>query len=64
MQPKRLLRSRRNRMIAGICGGIAEYANLDPTIVRVLAVIIALVGGFGVIAYLILIFVIPENTEL
>ncbi|NMA79059.1 MAG: PspC domain-containing protein [Clostridiales bacterium] len=63
MQPKRLFRSRTDRTIAGICGGIAQYANIDPTVVRVLAVIFASMGGFGLIAYIVLIFVIPENPE-
>ena len=38
-QPKRLYRSNKNRMLAGICGGIAEYFNTDPTIVRLIAVV-------------------------
>ncbi len=63
MQPKRLFRSRTDRMLAGICGGIAQYANIDPTVVRVLAVIMGSMGGFGLIAYIVLIFVIPENPE-
>ena len=57
MEPKRLRRSRTNRVIAGVCGGIAEYANLDPTIVRILAVIIP---GFGWFAYLICALLMPE----
>ena len=61
-EPKRLYRSTKNRMLAGVCGGIAEYANIDPTIVRLIAV----VGFFATAsvffwAYLILWIVIPEN---
>ena len=59
MEPtKRLYRSRSNKMIAGVCGGVAEYFNIDPTIVRLLAVIIP---GFGWIAYLVCAIVVPEE---
>lgn len=60
--PKRLTRSRNDRMLAGVCGGIAEYLNMDPTLVRVLVVVIALVtAAFPVlIIYLIMMMVIPE----
>jgi len=58
MEPKRLYRSRTNRWIAGVCGGIGEYLNIDPTIIRILAIIIP---GFGWLAYLILAIVIPSE---
>ena len=59
MEPtKRLYRSRNNKFIAGVCGGVAEYFNIDPTIVRILAVVIP---GFGWLAYLILAIIIPEE---
>ena len=57
---KRLYRSRNNRMLAGVCGGLANYFGIDPTIVRVLAVICLLAFNImAVIAYLILIIVVP-----
>ena len=56
MENKRLLRSRSNRWIAGVCGGVAEYFGIDPIIVRILAVIIP---GFGWLAYLVLALIIP-----
>jgi phage shock protein C len=57
---KRLYRSRNNRMLAGICGGIANYFNIDPVIVRIFAVICLLAFNImAVIAYIILIFIIP-----
>ncbi len=57
---KRLYRSRGNRMLAGVCGGLADYFNIDPTIVRVIAVIFLVAFNIAaVIAYLILIFVVP-----
>jgi len=46
-------------MIGGVCGGLGEYFNVDPTIIRVLWVAITLLGGAGVIAYLILWIVMP-----
>jgi len=56
---KRLRRSRTEKMIGGVCGGLGEYFNVDPTIIRVLWVAITLLGGAGVIAYLILWIVMP-----
>ncbi len=58
--PKRLYRSQQQKMIWGICGGIAEYLNLDPTVVRLLFVLAAIVWGGGVLAYVVLYFVMPE----
>ncbi|HYX19789.1 MAG TPA: PspC domain-containing protein [Thermoanaerobaculia bacterium] len=61
-EPKRrLTRSRQHKMIAGVCGGLAEYFELDPTIVRVAYVLISIVSvAFpGILAYIILMFVIP-----
>jgi len=60
MEPKRLLRSTSNRVIGGVCAGIAEYYNIDPTLVRVGFVLLALLGGPGILLYLILLLVIPE----
>ena len=58
MEPRRLYRSRNNRWIAGVCGGIAEYFNIDPIIVRILAVVIP---GFGWLAYLLCVIFIPSE---
>ncbi len=60
MEPKKLYRSRNNRMISGVCGGFAEYINLDPTIVRLLWVLFCFAGGTGVLAYIIAAIIIPE----
>ena len=57
---KRLYRSRQHRMLGGVCGGVAEYFNLDPNIVRVLFVALTLAGGAGVIGYLIGWAIVPE----
>jgi phage shock protein C len=59
---KRLYRSTTDKKIAGVCGGIAEYFGVDPTIIRIIAVILLLPGGFpGLIPYLLLWLVIPEG---
>jgi phage shock protein C len=56
---KRLHRSRSEKMIAGVCGGLAEYLDMDPTLVRLLWVLVVLLAGSGILAYLILWVVIP-----
>jgi phage shock protein C len=56
---KRLQRSRTEKMIAGVCGGLAEYFDVDPTVVRILWVIITLLGGAGLLLYIILWVVMP-----
>jgi len=54
-------RSRTESMIAGVCGGVAEYFGLDPTLVRIGAVIFSFVGGYGLIAYIICWIVVPQK---
>ena len=63
--PRRLTRSNRNKMIAGVCGGLAEYLNMDPTVVRVLYVLVSIVSaGFpGIVAYIVLMFLMPPPEE-
>jgi phage shock protein C len=56
---KKLYRSKDERMIWGICGGLAKHFDLDPTIVRVIAVVTILFGGEGILIYIILRFLIP-----
>ncbi|HHY39090.1 MAG TPA: PspC domain-containing protein [Clostridia bacterium] len=58
---KRLYRSRRQRIIGGVCGGIAEYFDVDVVLVRVLAVLLALMGGPAIVAYIIAWIIIPEE---
>jgi len=61
---KRLYRSSTNKMIAGVCGGLAEYFNVDPVIIRIIAVILLLPGGLpGFLPYVILLIVVPLDTE-
>ena len=56
---KKLYRSKDERMIWGICGGLAKHFDLDPTIVRVIAVLTLLLGGGGILVYILLRFLIP-----
>jgi len=56
--PRRLYRSRTNRMIAGVCGGLAEFIGIDVTLLRILAVVIP---GINLITYIILAIIIPEE---
>lgn len=60
MEQKRLYKSRQNRMLCGVCGGIAEYFNIDPTIVRLITVALCLGAGSGLIAYIVAAIIIPE----
>ena len=57
---KRLTRDVNNKKIAGVCAGIANYFDLDPTLVRVIWILFVCVGGAGVLAYLIAWAVMPE----
>ena len=60
---KKLYRSRTDKKIAGVCGGLARYLNVDPTVVRLIWAIVAVCGGAGLLAYLICALVIPEEPE-
>ncbi|MCK4944063.1 MAG: PspC domain-containing protein, partial [Candidatus Aminicenantes bacterium] len=61
---KKLYRSRNERIIAGVCGGIGEYFDIDPVIIRIITVLLVLFGGGGLLAYLVAIFIIPlEPTQ-
>jgi phage shock protein C len=58
---KRLYRSRNNYMLAGICGGLGEYFNIDPTIIRLIVAFSALLAGSGILVYIIAWFIIPVS---
>lgn len=60
MQNKKLTKSRNDRKLCGVCGGLAEYLNLDSTIVRLIWVLLVLAAGTGVLAYLIAALIMPE----
>lgn len=58
---RRVRRSRKDRVVGGVCGGLGRYLDVDPVLLRVAAVALALSGGLGVLAYLIAWIVIPEE---
>lgn len=61
MKDKRLIKSFSNRMISGVCGGIGEYFNIDPTVIRLIWAILTFCGlGSGILIYIIAAVVIPE----
>jgi phage shock protein C len=64
-KPRRLTRSNRNKMIAGVCGGLAEYLNVDPTVMRVLYVLVSILSAAfpGIVAYIVLMFLMPPPEE-
>lgn len=61
---KKLYRSETDKMIGGVCGGLAEYFNIDSSIVRLIFVFVLLYGGSGLLAYLILWVVLPSSSSL
>jgi len=61
--PKRLYRSREHRQLAGVCGGIGEYFDVDPVLIRLLWIFFTLAGGGGLLAYLIAWLVVPEAPQ-
>ena len=63
MSKKKLYKSRKNKMIGGVCGGLAEYLNMDPTIVRIIAGILCLMRGIGLLIYIIACIVMPYDDE-
>lgn len=61
MSDKKLYRAEEGKMLAGVCAGVAEYFDIDPTIVRLAWVLFTFLGGSGLIAYIIAIFIIPSK---
>ncbi len=60
---KKLYRSRKNKILGGVCGGLGEYFNIDPSLVRLLWVFVFLMGGSGLLIYIIFWIVLPEEEE-
>ena len=58
---RKLYRSKTNRQLAGVCGGLAEHFNLDATLIRVLFVLLAVLGGSGVVLYIALWIIVPRE---
>ena len=61
MENKKLYRSSTNYKLAGVCGGIGEYFNIDPTLVRLGWIVFSVAGGAGLLAYIIAALVIPKQ---
>lgn len=64
METKRLYKVREGKMVCGVCGGIAEYFNLDPSLVRIAWVLFLFMGGSGLLAYIIAAVILPEKSAL
>lgn len=60
---KRLYKIQNGKMLCGVCGGIAEYFNIDPTIVRLLWVLLIFCVGTGILAYIVAAIIMPSNNE-
>jgi len=60
---KRLYRNTSDKMLAGVCSGVAEYFNLDPTLVRLGVVVLCAAAGGGLLAYIIAAIIIPEKPQ-
>lgn len=60
---KKLYKSNKNKMIDGVCGGIGEYFDIDPTLVRLGWVAFCALGGSGLLAYIIAAIIIPRSSE-
>ena len=61
MNGKKLYRSDENKMLVGVCGGIAEYFGVDPTLIRLAWVVFSLLGGSGLLAYILAAIIIPRD---
>ena len=58
---KKLHKSQTDKKLCGVCGGIAEYFNIDPTLVRLLWILFSIAGGAGLLAYIIAAIIMPDN---
>ena len=64
MEPKRLYRSRKERIIGGVCGGLGNYFNVDPVIMRLIWAVLFFFGGIGLLAYIIAWIIVPEEPKI
>jgi len=60
-QTRKLYRSKTDRKLAGVCGGLAQYFNMDATLIRVLFVVLAVLGGSGLVLYLAMWIIVPNE---
>lgn len=63
LKGKKLLRSRTNRMVAGVAGGLGEFLEIDPTIIRLIFAFLLFLGGGGALIYFVMWIVVPEAPE-
>ncbi len=62
METKKLYRSRTDKMVAGVCGGLGRYLGLDPTLIRLIFVLLVVFGvGSGILLYFVLMLIVPEE---
>lgn len=61
MESKKLVKSNQNRIICGVCGGIAQYFNIDATVIRLVWVLLSVAAGSGVLAYIIAAIIMPPE---
>ena len=62
-EPRKLYRSRNQRMLAGVCGRLAEYFNVDATLIRVLFLVLAVFGGSGLVIYVVMWLIVPDVSK-
>jgi|SaaInlV_150m_DNA_4_1039716.scaffolds.fasta_scaffold00055_30 phage shock protein C len=60
---KKIYRSQTDRVLAGVCGGLAEYFKVDPALVRIIWILVTLFGGSGILAYIVALFILPQEFE-
>jgi phage shock protein C len=58
---RKLFRSRDDRIISGVCGGLGEFFGIDPTLIRIIFVLLAIFGGSGIVIYLVMLLIVPEQ---
>jgi len=63
MDIKKLYKSDKNKIFCGVCGGIAEYLHIDPSVIRVLWVLFGCLGGAGIVAYIIIAIILPDSNK-
>jgi phage shock protein C len=62
-EPRKLYRSRSQRMLGGVCGGLAEYFNVDATLIRVLFLVLGVFGGTGLVIYVVMWLIVPDVSK-
>jgi len=62
-EPRKLYRSRSQHMLGGVCGGLAEYFNVDATLIRVLFLVLAVFGGSGLVIYVVMWLIVPDASK-